>query len=326
MKRAFDLQRGKIDLETGRFPVTLFTNGEASDGHIIDIRGLEVGDRLPMFANHFADPTERMGGLVEPHKAGKSTRLGGASLKMTGVIDMNGDGEKPDVRRDVAQGISVGDITAMSGRWDPIKSVPRASLPESHYAFSEVSGGFFEPMFFEEARALEGSIVGVGADDAALIGRSQDLSKPAHVRNFYDVLVHGDPMSRETAIADLGLSHEEIRGLYAHIPLEDDGITTVFPDFDELEEEIETNDARERIEVASEAAEVDEPAAEEPEVAEVDEPTERQPIPIPGIGLSQDGMRRLELLLRHDAEQAQKETRKAMQRLAYDHLGRIPNA
>ncbi|GAG31743.1 unnamed protein product, partial [marine sediment metagenome] len=48
-ERAFLLQRGVIDLATGRFPVTLFTNGEASDGHIIDIRGHEAPDHLPMF-------------------------------------------------------------------------------------------------------------------------------------------------------------------------------------------------------------------------------------------------------------------------------------
>jgi hypothetical protein len=182
-----------IDLETGRFPVTLFTNGEASDGHIIDVRGLQVPDRVPMFVNHDADPTRRMGGLVDGKKVGKSTRLGGASLKMVGVLDVAGDSASADIRRDVAQGISVGDITAMSGRWDPVGDpTPRAALPKSHYAFSNVSGGFSTPMFFPEATVLEGSIVGVGADAAALIGRAQDTARPQHVRDFYAELTAGE--------------------------------------------------------------------------------------------------------------------------------------
>ena len=186
MERAFLLQRGVIDVASGRFPVTLFTNGEASDGHIIDVRGLSVPDRVPMFFNHDADPTRRAGGLVEPHKVGKSTRLGGASLKMVGVLDVEGDSASADIRRDVAQGIAVGDITAMSGRWDPVGDpTPRAALPKSHYAYSNVSGGFQTPMFFPEATVLEGSIVGVGADAAALIGRAQDTGRPQHVRDFY---------------------------------------------------------------------------------------------------------------------------------------------
>jgi hypothetical protein len=193
MERAFLLQRGVIDLKSGRFPVTLFTNGEASDGHIIDVRGLTVPDRVPMFVNHDADPTRRMGGLVEGKKVGKSTRLGGSSLKMVGVLDVDGDSAAADIRRDVAQGIAVGDITAMSGRWDPIGDpTPRATLPKNHYAFSDVSGGFQTPMFFQAATVLEGSIVGVGADAAALIGRAQDVGRPQHVRDFYTELTAGE--------------------------------------------------------------------------------------------------------------------------------------
>jgi hypothetical protein len=204
MERAFLLQRGVIDLETGRFPVTLFTNGEASDGHIIDVRGLTVPDRVPMFVNHDADPTRRMGGLVDPKKVGKSTRLGGASLKMVGVLDVAGDSASADIRRDVAQGISVGDITAMSGRWDPVGDpTPRAALPKSHYAFSNVSGGFSTPMFFPEAT------VGVGADAAALIGRAQDTARPQHVRDFYSELTALPP---DPKMLSLWARLEELEG------------------------------------------------------------------------------------------------------------------
>jgi hypothetical protein len=211
MERAFLLQRGVIDLDTGRFPVTLFTNGEASDGHIIDVRGLQVPDRVPMFVNHDADPTRRMGGLVDGKKVGKSTRLGGASLKMVGVLDVAGDSASADIRRDVAQGISVGDITAMSGRWDPVGDpTPRAALPKSHYAFSNVSGGFSTPMFFPEATVLEGSIVGVGADAAALIGRAMDTGRPQHVRDFYAELTAGET---DPEVLSLTARVEELEGV-----------------------------------------------------------------------------------------------------------------
>jgi hypothetical protein len=190
-ERGLQLQRGVIDLSTGKFPVTLFTNGNASDGHIIDIRGLIVNqdpDRTPMFFNHDADPTRRAGGLTNPKKVGKSTRLGGASLKMVGILDVDSDTQMGDIRRDVAQGISVGDITAMSGRWDPVGDpTPRAALPKSHYAYSDVAG-FNTPLFFGASKGREGSIVGVGADAAALIGRAQDMSRPQHVRDFYEEL------------------------------------------------------------------------------------------------------------------------------------------
>jgi hypothetical protein len=167
-----------------------------------------------MFVNHDADPVRRMGRLVSPHKAGKSTQLGRASLKMVGVIDVQGDGAQADIRRDIAHGISVGDITAMSGRWDTVgEPVARASLPKGHYAFSDVSGGFSTPMFFEQAKVLEGSIVGVPADAAAMIGRSQDLEKPEHVRQFYDVLVNGDWLSRDRALESLYTDAASVEGL-----------------------------------------------------------------------------------------------------------------
>lgn len=191
MERALTLERGRIDLETGEFPLIAVTNGEASDGHILHLPGMEVADRTPMFVNHFADPTMRMGGLHSPKVSGKVTQLGKARLHMTGVIDMKGDSILADIRRDVAQGVHVGDITAMSVRWDEIEPpVARASLAKNHYAHSEAGADAWNtPMFFESSRMLETSIVGVGADAAAIIGRSQDTGRPQHVRDFWRVLI-----------------------------------------------------------------------------------------------------------------------------------------
>ena len=212
MQRDFQLQRGVIDLETGEFPVTLFTNGEASDGHIIDVRGIEIGETLPMFSNHNADPIARMGQLHSPKKTGKQTQLGGGRLRMVGRIDLEGDSQAADIRRDVAQGIAIGDITGMSGRWDHISEpVARSALPKGHYAFSETAANAWTtPLFFETSRAMEGSIVGVGSDQAALIGRSQDLKQPEYVREFYRSLASGDPATVTDAMDSMVPELEEI--------------------------------------------------------------------------------------------------------------------
>ena len=215
MQRDFSLQRGVIDLDTGQFPVTLFTNGDAADGHIIHVAGLVTEKRVPMFVNHAADPTTQMGSLFNPHKVGKSTRLGGARMTFDARINMDGDGASADIRRDVANMIANGDITGMSGRWDAIgEPVPRATLAKTHYAFSEASKDSFSPgLFFETARVKEGSIVGLGSDQAALIGRSQDTKRPEHVRAFYRTLVEGDALTREEALRCLLEQASAIDGL-----------------------------------------------------------------------------------------------------------------
>ncbi len=195
-RRTLQLQRGVIDLETGEFPLILASNGEASDGHIIDVAHMEVAERIPMFSNHNADPMQRMGGLINPRVSGKTTQKGRAFLHMVGVLDMAGDGALPDIRRDVAQGISLGDITQMSLRWDDLETpVPRASLDKKHFAFSEAGAESWNtPLFFGNTQAREGSIVGLGSDQASIVGRSRDLSKPSHVREFYEILSRGgDP-------------------------------------------------------------------------------------------------------------------------------------
>jgi hypothetical protein len=306
MERAFLLQRGVIDLESGRFPVTLFTNGEASDGHIIDVRGLQVPDRVPMFFNHDADPTRRAGGLVDPKKVGKSTQLGRASLKMVAVLDVAGDSAAADIRRDVAQGISVGDITAMSGRWDPVGDpTPRAALPKSHYAFSNVSGGFSTPMFFPEATVLEGSIVGVGADAAALIGRAMDAGRPQHVRDFYAELTAGET---DPEVLSLTCRVEELE---AALQVEHERSQIVL----------------ERQQLEEERAEIEEEQEELAGVQAVDVTTPEEPEPErsePKLPEMSDGLRPefVERMRRYIDESPKRVARRASQ-IAYEKMGFI---
>lgn len=204
MEREFRLEQGVIDLATGEFPARVATNGEASDRHILDIATLIVPASVPMFVNHDPSPVSRMGQLNSPRTSGKTMKLGGATLHMRGRIDMEGDSAAADIRRDVAQGIHVGDITAMSTRWgDDFEGVARSSLAKHHFAYREDLGGWNTPLFIKAATILENSIVGLGADQAALIGRSQDVNRAPHVREFYAMLAQGDRLSREQALTCL---------------------------------------------------------------------------------------------------------------------------
>ena len=208
-------ERGVINLDTGVMNVTSFTNGNASDGHIIHVKGLESDLQLSMFINHDADPTRTMGGLTKPRLKGNPMVLGGQRLRHEARIDMGGDGAWPDVRRDVARQIEQGNINGMSGRWEELEPPKlRSELDASHYAFTKAGANAYSPpLFFPSARILEVSIVGVPADQAAVIGRSQDLSSPAHVRDFYKAMAQGDPMTREQALTCLFEEAGRIEGL-----------------------------------------------------------------------------------------------------------------
>ena len=47
LTRAASMERGGINLETGEFPMILATEGEAMDGHILSIKGMELPERMP---------------------------------------------------------------------------------------------------------------------------------------------------------------------------------------------------------------------------------------------------------------------------------------
>lgn len=207
-RRAVALSPTQVNTETGEFGCVLFTNGEASDGHLIDVRTLTVPDSLPMFVDHVADPTKRAGKLHSPTFEGMGVSVGDTSVRMTGRVDLEGDGAAADIRRDLFHGIAVGDIRSVSGRWRSTSApTPRSELDRSHWAHRENGAGFF----FENAVALEGSLVGLGADPAALIGRSRDTEKPEHVRDFWRSW--SDTGDSSGALAALAAQARQIPGL-----------------------------------------------------------------------------------------------------------------
>ena len=164
-----------MDLETGRFPMTLATEGEASDGHILSIKGGHIPERMPMLLSHWNDPTAQVGSVLEPSKHLKDSP---PRLRAVGQIEMTGAGMPGDVRRDLALMIDKGHVNAVSVRWDevPGKSTRRVNLPPNHPHYVDAESARGEEkwgVYFEEWTAREGSIVALGADQGALIGRAE---------------------------------------------------------------------------------------------------------------------------------------------------------
>jgi hypothetical protein len=158
------------------FPMILATEGEASDGHVLSIRGGRIPERMPLLAAHWADPEATLGSVVAPEK-----RLAEkpAALAAVGTIELGGVGARAEQRRDVALMIERGHLGAVSIRWDGIKSTPRRNLPSDHPAFvpdDEKNPAKRFGLFFEEWRALEGSVVPIGADPKALIQRAEETA------------------------------------------------------------------------------------------------------------------------------------------------------
>lgn len=180
--RIAEIERGKIDLTTGRFPMVLATDGEASDGHILSIDGGQVPARMPLLISHEADPRSTAGSVIEPARAR-------GVLRAVGEIEMGGDGPLAEIRRDMAHMIAEGHLRAVSLRWDPIEWQERSALPKDHPAHvaDTAKGAKRWGLHFSKWRALEGSIVAIGADQNALIGRSQETSGP--VSAFWRSLV-----------------------------------------------------------------------------------------------------------------------------------------
>jgi hypothetical protein len=96
-------------------------------------------------------------------------------LKAIGRIELDGEGEQAAIRRDVANMIAKGHLTAVSVRASGEKVIERTDLPTTHPA--HVSSGEKSlakrfGRFFERSTLQEGSIVALGADKRAIIGRS----------------------------------------------------------------------------------------------------------------------------------------------------------
>ena len=180
-QRTLEIERGDVDSESGTFRAALFTDGEATDGHILNIDGGLMPERIPLFVNHQAAPRTQLGSIVPDGRTEHA-------LMVRGEILTTGEGAEAEIRRDILAKIQAGHVSRMSGRWDaePEATRPRTSLPADHFAHipETAKGPKRHGSFFSEWRAMEGSIVGLNADPAATMRWAAEASSPA-VADFW---------------------------------------------------------------------------------------------------------------------------------------------
>lgn len=183
--RGFEIDRAAVNVETGEFRAVVFTDGEASDGHILSIDGAVTPERMPLFVNHQADPRTQLGSLYFERKTEHQ-------IHYRGEIMLDGVGEQAEVRRDLLAKMAAGHVSRMSGRWDAedADATRRMELPEDHHAYvsekqAKKSWRLRYGYFFRKWRAQEGSIVGLGADPQATMRFAEDEAASPAVRAFW---------------------------------------------------------------------------------------------------------------------------------------------
>jgi len=314
--RTFDLERGVIDPETGRFPAVVFTDGEASDGHILNIAGARTAARMPLFVNHDADPSTQLGSLVNPRKTDHEIRY-------EGEIEMTGSGPLADIRRDIALMMQRGHVYRMSGRWDARQedAVLRTSLDKDHpaYVSDRATGAKRYGLYFARWDTLEGSLVGLGADAKAIAGRAQEQGCPDAAREFWRSFAaeqaaspDGETGSLVVALSRLRIASEEAKAAGATLR---DRVNAVGTDLEPDDLEAFEFDGHtlllpkslcERLRAPAPAPE---PAAPAPEEARTQEPV---------IGFSLEDLQRLLVV---EATKFKNELREEANALLYRELG-----
>lgn len=177
----------------GRFGMTLATEGEATDGDILSIEGGEIPERMPLQNSHINDARETLGSVIEPVKNLKAKP---PTLRATGQIEM--DGPLATIRQDLDHMIKKGHIDAVSIRWWPIESIARVNLPSDHPAFVDFEKSKWPErygLFYPKWRALEGSIVAVGADPKALMKHA--LGCEGRARSYWRSMAVEAAVSKE---------------------------------------------------------------------------------------------------------------------------------
>jgi hypothetical protein len=203
---------GEIDTATGVFPATLATEGEASDGHILAIKGGRIPARMPLLPSHWNDPQAVLGSLTNPTKAlGEKPPV----LRMDGQIETDGKGVPLELRQDLLHMIAKGHVTGMSIRWDEVPGKPpvrRVNLPSDHPHFvdaeTEKDMAKRYGYYFEHWQALEGSIVALGADKQALIGRADETSGP--VSTFWRSMAEDTEEPAHSVIDAIECTEEDV--------------------------------------------------------------------------------------------------------------------
>ena len=165
-----------VNPDAGTFSMTLVTEGETADGHIVSIEGASLPPAIPLLVSHINDPKQAVGSIVRMRKHLNESP---PRISAVGEVELEGEGTAAEIRRDLMHMISKGHIHAvsMSGAAERGGVIPRADLSREHPYHVDLSREpFASPrrrgFYFKNWKASEGSIVAVGADPRALIGRA----------------------------------------------------------------------------------------------------------------------------------------------------------
>lgn len=221
----------------GIFTSILASEGEASDGHILSIRGLQTYPELPMLFGHYSsEQIPLVGTIRKPTKSFKAP----AVVRVEGQININGDGVLSEIRRGLWQLVQDGDLKAMSARAEALKVTPRRNLGKDHPAFideTKIDGNDARRFgqFIERSKMIEGSLVAIGADPKALIGRADEAGNDA-VKVFFRAC-SASVESDEKGLGQLGDAFTALRSCI-------DDVKELGVDDDELAEYLATQQAR----------------------------------------------------------------------------------
>ena len=199
-ERTCTIERADEGAEAGLIAGILATDGEASDGHILNMAGVKLPERAPLLFGHDSyTGTGNLGSWTDFAKFGDGKKLGDHGIRGTAQIELDGEGAQADWRSDIAMMIDKGHIGAFSVRWEETEEpVYRVNLPSDHPAFvdaKKVTGRKRWGMWFEKWRLLEGSVVTLGADPAALVGRL--AATEGELRGFWRSAINHAATERE---------------------------------------------------------------------------------------------------------------------------------
>lgn len=188
--------KGHLDWETGRFSMILATDKEASDGHILSMRGAELPEQMPLLVQHSPQVMIPALGSVVDLKPRTHQLDAVGHVELGGAGDDARDDGAPsfndplrEIRAGYAHLIDKGHISSVSIRWEG-DSVPRTSLKASHPAYIDGTDETLPPeqrygRFFTKWRALEGSVVAIGADPLAAIRARASDEEVGDVERLY---------------------------------------------------------------------------------------------------------------------------------------------
>lgn len=209
--------------EPGVFRAVLATDGEASDGHVLAMKGAETPIGIPLLFGHDAHSGRSNLGSWSSFMHRTHEIVGEAA------IELDGAGDQRDWRADVAHMIAAGHIGAVSVRWEPVgKPIKRTALAPKHPAYvdaeRETDWAKLNGYYFPAWRALEGSVVTLGADKAALIKRSLETS--GRVAELWREAAEGLARDEVEPTSDEILADEAAEDLEAAAPVERASETT----------------------------------------------------------------------------------------------------